>query len=259
MEVLRELGELVRRFRVEAGWSGAELARRAGVPQPSVSRAEAGRRLGDVAVVERMVAALGLDVTTAGQLVDLAHRAYAVPVRRRVDVGVSLVAAQVRRYSAGASRVRSFSSAVIPAQLRTPDYAEAMGNRGSASDGLVPAELLDDEGRSFVFVVTEGALRTWPGSVSMGDQLARVAALSRRPNVQLGVIPWRVVMPGVPLHGFTIFDDEAVWVETFTAELTLTHAADIAAYADVFAAYEGVASYGERARVAVAGAAADIG
>lgn len=259
MEALRELGGLVRRFRGEAGLSGAELARRAGVPQPSVSRAEAGRRLEDVAVVERLVSALGLDAARAGQLVELARRAYAVPVRSRVDAGVSMVAGQVRRYAAGVRRVRSFSSAVIPALLRTPDYARAAAeNRSSGGDLLDLADLLNDETRSFVFVVMEAALRTWPGSVSMGDQLARVSALSGLPNVRLGVVPWRAAFPRLPLHDFTIFDDGAVWVETFTAELTLTHAADVGAYAEAFAAFQRAAMYGDQARAIVTRAAEDI-
>ncbi len=259
MEALRELGELVRQFRTEAGLSGAELARRAGVPQPSVSRAEAGRRLENVAVVERLVPALGLDAKTAGRLMELARRAYALPVRSRVDAGVSLVAGQVRRYAVRVRQVRAFSSAVIPAALRTPDYAQAAAeNSGSGSEGLGLAGLPADERRSFVIVVTEGALRTRPGSVPMGDQLAWVSAVSEWPNVRLGVVPWRVALPRAPLHGFTIFDDDAVWVETFTAELTLTQPADVAAYAEVFAAFEETAVYGDEAREVVAGAAADI-
>jgi hypothetical protein len=62
----------------------------------------------------------------------------------------------------------------------------------------------------------------------------------------------------VPLHDFTIFDDGAVWVETFTTELTLTHAADIGVYAEAFAAFERTATYGSGARAIVSGAAADI-
>jgi len=259
METLRELGARVRSLRAEAGLSGAELARRAGVPQPSVSRAEAGHRLEDVAVVERLVSALGLDAAAARQLVGAARRAYAVPARSRADAGVSMVAGQVRRYAAGVRRVRSFSSAVIPALLRTPDYARsAAENRGRGGNWAGLAELLDDQARSFMFVVTEGALRTWPGAVSMGEQLARVSRLSERPNVRLGVVPWQVAFPRLPLHDFTIFDDGAVWVETFTAELTLTHGADVGAYAEAFAAFERAAFYGDRAREIITRAAADI-
>lgn len=259
MEALRDLGSRVRRLRMEAGLSGAELARRAGVPQPSVSRAEAGRRLEDVAVVERLVLALGADSRTATQLVELARRAYAAPVRTRIHAGLSMVARQVRRYATTAREVRGFSSAVIPALLRTPGFARAVAaNRGDGEDWLSLAELLDDEARSFEFVVTEGALRTWPDSVSMSDQLTRIEMVSRWPNVRLGVLPWERAVPRLPLNDFMIFDDAAVWVGTFTADLTLTHAADVRTYADAFKAFERAALHGDEARALVSRAAADI-
>jgi transcriptional regulator with XRE-family HTH domain len=259
MEPLRELGALVRRSRADAGLSGVELARRAGVPQPSVSRLESGRRLEDVAVVERLVSALTLDAERAAKLVELARRAYAAPVRSRVDAGVSVVAGHVRRYALAARRVRSFSAATIPAFLRTPEYARAAAdNRGQGADLVSLADMLGDAARSFTFVVTEGALRTWPGSVSMVEQLARVGALMTRANVRLGVIPWALAVPRVPPHDFTIFDDDAVWVETFTAELTLTHAADLRRYAEAFTAFQRAAVYGEDARAVISRAVADI-
>jgi len=258
MDGLRELGVLVRRYRSAAGWSGAELARRAGVPQPSVSRAEAGRRLADVAVVERLVSALGLGGETAGPLLELARREYAVPVRVRVDAGVSMAGGQFVRLARSARLVRSFSAAMIPVLLRTADYAAAAGSRGGAGDRDALAGLLEDAGRSFAFVVTEGALRTWPGSVPMADQLARVRALSDRPNVRLGVVPWPVPVPRLPLHDFTVFDAEVAWAETFAAELTVTRAAGVAACVAGFAAFEQVAVYGDAARDVVERAAADF-
>src|ERR1022692_243801 len=120
MDSLRELGTTVRRLRTEAGWSGAELARRAGVPQPSVSRLEAGRRLADVTVAERLVLALGLDGNIARELARLARYAYAAPQGRRAGAGVSMAAGQLRRRVPASKLVRSFSCAMVPALLRSP-------------------------------------------------------------------------------------------------------------------------------------------
>jgi transcriptional regulator with XRE-family HTH domain len=246
MDGLRELGALVRRHRSDAGLSGAELARRAGVSQPSVWRVESGRRLSDVATVERLAAALMLDARTEQRLVELARAAYGASARPRVDSGVSMIAGQVGRYLRGARVVRSFSSAAVPGLLRTPGYAAGAGVRDVAGS-LGAAGLLVDTGRSFVFVVTEAALRTWPGSADMAGQLGQVLAVAGQPNVRLGVIPFDVAVPRAPLHGFMVLDDQAVWVETFTAELTLTHAADVASYAECFAAFEGAALFGQAA------------
>jgi transcriptional regulator with XRE-family HTH domain len=87
MDGLSELGAMVSRLRTEAGLSGAELARRAGVPQPSVSQLEAGRRLADDTVSDRLVSALSLDAATAGRVRAPARGAYAVPYGRRVSAG----------------------------------------------------------------------------------------------------------------------------------------------------------------------------
>ena len=98
MDGLSELGAMVRRLSTEAGLSGAELARRAGVPRSSVSRLEAGRRLADGTVSDRLVSALSLDAATAGQVRALARDAYAVPHGRRVSAG-ALYTTPTRRSS----------------------------------------------------------------------------------------------------------------------------------------------------------------
>jgi transcriptional regulator with XRE-family HTH domain len=248
---LSELGAMVRRLRAEAGLSGAELARRAGVPQPSVSRLEAGRRLADGLVVDRLVSALSLDAATAGQVRVLARDAYAVPPGRRVSAGVSMAESHFRRRLLGCRVVCSFSCATVPALLRTPEYASAAAvsaqQRAGSWDWLV-----DDRARSFVFVVTEGALRTWPGQVAMGEQLARVEMLSRRPNVRVGVLEFSAALPCAPLCDFMIAGEDAVHVETFTAGFTLARPGDVAAYGGAFAAFENAAVFGEPASAIIA-------
>lgn len=116
MDGLGDLGALVRRHRSDAGLSGAELARRAGVSQPSVWRVESGRHLSDVAVVERIATALALDSAMEREL---ARAACGTSARPRVDSGVSMITGQFGRYLAAARLVRSFSSAAIPDLLRT--------------------------------------------------------------------------------------------------------------------------------------------
>lgn len=247
MDGLGELGELVRRYRSDAGLSGAELARRAGVPQPSVSRVEAGRRLADVAIVERLVSSLDLSADTAGLLLERARHVYSMPLPARADAGVSVIPGQFLRYAAAARVVRSFASAMVPALLRTSDYYRAARGDNAAGDWQALIALLDDQSRSFEFVVTEGSLRTWPESVLLTGQLDRVRALAGRPNVRLGVVPWSVALPRMALCDFTIFDDRAAWAETFAAELTVTRADDIAACRAAFELIGGVAVYGDQA------------
>jgi transcriptional regulator with XRE-family HTH domain len=253
MDGLRELGALVRQHRSDAGLSGAELARRAGVSQPSVWRVESGRRLSRVAVVEQVVSALALNAAAERRLFDLARGAYGDTDRPRVDSGVSMVTGQFRRYLLDTRVVRSFSSAAIPELLRTPDYAKAAGYETGGQRDI--AGLLDDASRSFAFVLAESSLRTWPGMADMAAQLSRVMALADRPNVRVEVIPSGAALPRMPLHGFTLLDDRAVWVETFTAELTLTNSDDVAAYAGCFAGFEEAAVFGNAMQAVVRRAA----
>ncbi|TMR25542.1 helix-turn-helix domain-containing protein, partial [Actinomadura geliboluensis] len=85
-ERLQEIGRELRRLRTAAGLSGVGLAARAGVPQPTVSRVETGRRVADPEVVARLVGALDVGPAEAERLLGLVREAYA-ETSRRVDAG----------------------------------------------------------------------------------------------------------------------------------------------------------------------------
>lgn len=238
-----------------AGLSGVELARRARLPQPTVSRVETGRRVSDAEVVVAIFSALGLEPGELERWSSLAREAYAATAGRRVDAGVSFRPGSAVELVQSVAVVRSFESVVIPDLLRTAGYA-AEAKPLSSWDETERAAVLADEGRQFAFIVTEGALRTWPGSGEcMPEQLAHVLAVAEAPNVRLGVVPASVPVVserwGVPLHGFTVYDDAAVTVETFTRELTLTHEEEAAAYAGIFEGFARAAVFGEGAREVV--------
>ncbi|TQN33479.1 transcriptional regulator with XRE-family HTH domain [Haloactinospora alba] len=243
-EQLRAIGEELRAHRRDAGWSGRVLARHAEVGQATVSRVENGRRAESAHTVERIIAALPVSTGVADDLRARVRDAYADSAEPRVDAGVSLVADTAYRLERGTLPVRSFQSAIVPRGLRTVEYAQAAGF------GAVETSLLDDEERDVGFVVTEGALRTWPGDGSvMPDQLDQLVEFSKRTNMWLGVVPWSVPLPLAPPHGFAVFGAQAVTVETFTTQMTITDPADVAAYGDAFSQLERVAAVGEEARV----------
>jgi transcriptional regulator with XRE-family HTH domain len=50
-------------LRTAKGWSQAELARQSGVPQPTISRIEAGTRRVDLDVLEKLASALGVNAS----------------------------------------------------------------------------------------------------------------------------------------------------------------------------------------------------
>lgn len=243
-------------MRMAAGLSGVEVAARAGVPQPTVSRVETGRRVSDPEIVMRIITALRADRVTARRLGDQVRQAYASSEPRRVDAGVSFRPTSAEECRARARVIRDFQGAVIPAVLQTAAYAEAANLPGGAPGH---AAVLDDATKTFAFVLTEAALSTWPGTGEfMPDQFAYLTAAAGRPNVRLGVVPARAaasfLLP-VPLHGFTVYDDRAVTVVTFTRTLTLTRADEVAVYADAFDHLAGAASYGQDAQALVRRAA----
>ena len=59
------LEHLVREARRRAGLTQAELARRAGVPQSTIGRIEAGARVPSSSLVERLIRAAGFEIRTA--------------------------------------------------------------------------------------------------------------------------------------------------------------------------------------------------
>jgi ribosome-binding protein aMBF1 (putative translation factor) len=57
-----ELAEAIRARREELGWSQRQLAERAGMTQPGVARFEAGGTIPTLPLLERLAAALGLQL-----------------------------------------------------------------------------------------------------------------------------------------------------------------------------------------------------
>ncbi|MGW0060565.1 helix-turn-helix domain-containing protein [Streptosporangium sandarakinum] len=254
---LRALGELLRRLRKDAGLTGKELAARAGVAQPTISRIETGRLLPVPETVERLVAALGLDKAGRTEL-------DALLARLRDEVS-RLRGGLAGREAANAARLRSsrrvvvFSSAMVPALLQTAEYARlalVVGREVDEEDAAKAAAVrveaqavLFDSGREFSFVLTEGAVRTWPGSPAlMAAQLDRLVQVATLPHVRLGVVPWSVQAPAFPLHGFTVYDGAVSVVESLTGDLTLTESGELSIHEGTFEAFAAAAVYGEHLR-----------
>ncbi|WP_085215013.1 helix-turn-helix transcriptional regulator [Streptomyces sp. Amel2xC10] len=253
-DLMKALGVRLRGLRTEAGLTGAVLAQRAGVGQPTVSKVETGRMVPSADVLGRLSNALGLDASTAQEVRDLLVAVEAAPHVAETHIGAALDTV-VR----SARLVRSFQCVVLPAMLQSAEYAryvfgsapdatpEGVGH--AVADRVERQSLLYEPGRESVFVLTEGVLRTWPGSPAlMLAQLDRLLAVESLSTVRLGVIPWRQVVPVMPRHGFTLCDTEAVVVETFRGEHVLDDPTAVAAYEDTFRRFEEAAIFGSDVR-----------
>ncbi|GGW83667.1 XRE family transcriptional regulator [Streptomyces galilaeus] len=267
-ERMRALGVRLRGLRTGAGLTGAVLAERAGVGQPTVSKVENGRMVPSADVLDRLSNALGLDESTAREMRDLLVAVMAAPETAKasgeVPAGTTLDEA-VR----SARLVRSFQCVVLPAMLQSAEYArrvfdsaphvtpEAVGRAVAAR--VERQSLLYEPGRESVFVLTEGVLRTWPGGPAlMLAQFDRLLAVESLSTVRLGVIPWRRPVPVIPRHGFTLCDSHAVVVESFRGERVLDDSAEVTAYEETFRRFEGAAIFGAEVRELLLGVMKDF-
>ncbi len=243
-----ELGAQLRALRRRAGLTGDELAGRAGMSQAKVSKIETGRSTASVEDVERLVEVLGATPDHTAALIDQA-RSLSTQLRtwramRRQDLAGHQERA--RDLEAAARLIRVFQPSLVPGLLQTAEYARQVflrtGMAGTTADvaAAVRARLdrqtmLFDQEKRFVFLITESALRAriCPPAV-MTAQVDRILTLASLENVIIGYLPATTELDVVPLNGFTMFDDQAIVVETISAELVHRDDRDIALYTDTF-------------------------
>lgn len=159
---------------------------------------------------------------------------------------------------------RVFEPGVIPGLLQTSEYARARfaeairihklkNDINDAVEGRMKRQdIFYRPDKRFHFVLTEAALRfrMCPLPVMLG-QLDRLVSLSALPNVKLGIIGFETQYTASPWHGFWIFDDEKVLVETFSAGLTFPQPEEVELYSTIFSELAAVASYGPPARAII--------
>jgi transcriptional regulator with XRE-family HTH domain len=239
------LGARLRELRVEAGLTGSELAERCGWSMKSkVSKLETGRQTPTFEDLEAWAAAVG-NPGAASELKARLHgieqyyrswrRQLASGHRARQEVAV----AETRQ----TALIRGFEAAVIPGLFQTAPYARAVFT-GAAEFTQSPRDTdeavrvrmrhqgaLYEPGRRFRFLIWEAALHTLvcPPEVMHG-QLDRLAGLLGLDTVELGIVPLDLPLKRTPAHGFWIYDDRLVIVETINAEMWLEDAESIAVY-----------------------------
>ncbi|MFF0209821.1 helix-turn-helix domain-containing protein [Streptomyces althioticus] len=258
-ERMKALGVRLRGLRTEAGLTGAVLAQRAGVGQPTVSKVETGRMVPSPDVLDRLSRALGLDDSTAREVRDLLVAVEAAADSGPASGDEALAGAVLDEAVRSARLVRSFQCVVLPALLQSAEYArhvfESAPNSTPEAVGRAVAarverqSVLYEPGRESVFVLTEAVLRTWPGTPAlMLAQLDRLLAVESLSTVRLGVIPWRRPVPLLPRHGFTLCGQRAVVVEAFAGERVSVDSAELAAYEETFGRFERAAVFGDEVR-----------
>lgn len=249
----------LRELRAGAGLTGAALAQRAGVGQPTVSKVETGRMVPSADVLDRLSRALDLDELTAREVRDLLAAVEAAADSGPASGEDAPAGAVLDEAVWSARLVRSFQCVVLPALLQSAEYArhvfasapnatpEAVGRAVAAR--VERQSVLYEPGRESVFVLTEAVLRTWPGTPGlMLAQLDRLLAVESLSTVRLGVVPWRRPVPVLPRHGFTLCDRRTVVVEAFADERVSSDSAELATYEETFSRFERAAVFGDEVR-----------
>jgi hypothetical protein len=236
-------------------------------------RAEAGLQGKELADLQAWAQALGVPAEGADLLsrlrgLESRHRSW----RRQLATGHRAVQ---DRYVAAYRRtatVRGYEATVIPGLFQTPDYARHLlllnadlMRSPRDTDEAVRArmrrqEVLYENGHSFRVLIWEGALHAHvgPGEV-MAGQHDRLIGLIGMPQVSLGIVPFGARLRLSPKHGFWIFDEERVVVETINSEFVLEAADELALYGRVWDRLSETAVGGEQARRLIGRARASLG
>ncbi|MDQ3760882.1 MAG: helix-turn-helix domain-containing protein [Actinomycetota bacterium] len=252
-----ELAATLRRLRQDAGLSGIEAARRAGLSQPTVSRLETGRRAPTVKEVTALCKAYRAPAEIRAGLLAIARNLQEGTTSARIVLQRPReMQERIGRIEQSSALVRSFQPAMVIGLAQTLDYAQAMMSGRVSGDTLEQLtqsrrqrQAILDTDRQFTLVHAEGALRWHIGSPAiMAAQLDHLAELTRRPNIRLGVIPWDRPLTMHARHAFHLYDTHTVIVGTESGTAFITDPVEVRAYDCRFAELEGVAVFGDEAR-----------
>ena len=255
-------GRRLRELREPTGLSGKDFAERLGWDPAKISRFETGKRTPSPADVQAWAEACGQPEAVDELLAQLSilDELYAT-WRRQFRTGFAGRQRASLQVEAHTKLFRVFEPAMVPGLLQTPEYArhafevlaELYGFAGDVDEvvslRMERQRVLYEPGHQFHFVILEATLRQ---SIVSGDvmraQLDRLVSASTLKSVALGIVPMSVQLPAVPSHGFWLFDDRLVQVETVSAELSVNEPEEIKMYATTFRVFADIAYYGNQAR-----------
>jgi len=266
------LGLRLRELRQDARLTGKQLAQSQRWQPSKVSRIETGQQTPSDEDVETWARACGAPEATADLIAALRTlEGHYLEDRRAFRAGKARLQWTIAERESKRSTIRNFQSVIVPGLVQTSEYARQRLQSGARYGGP-PNDLNDAVAARMArqqvlyrpdvkvhIVMAEGSLRylTCPPEVMEGqlDRLREVAAMRA---VRLGIIPFHAQYDTPPLHGFSVYDENEVAVETLTAMLTLTEPSEISAYLALFGQYATAAVYGTEARAIITRVLAEL-
>jgi len=261
-EARTALGNRLRELRQQAGQTGKQLAESLSWQPSKVSKIENGKQTPSAEDIEDWTRVTNSTVQATALLASLRtletqHAEWQSILKGGIRPRQNALAEQDQK----TRFFRVFEATVIPGLLQTSEYARARfaesirvfklpNDINEAVEARMKRQnIFYRPDKRFHFVLTEAALRfrLCSPEVMLG-QLDRLMSLSALPNVKLGIIGFETQYTAAPWHGFWLYDDDKVLVETFSAGLNLAQPQEIDLYSTVFEELASVASYGRSAR-----------
>ena len=252
-------------MREQAGFSGRQLADSLSWTPSKVSKLENGRQTPSDDDIRAWAQATGGETETDGLLASLhTLEVQHAEWQRILRTGLKPRQQELIEWDQRTRLVRVFEATVVPGLLQTAEYARARFAEGirrlklpndinvAVAARVQRQEILYRPDKRFHFVLTEAALRyrLCATDVMLG-QLDRLVSLSALTNVRLGIIGFETQYATSPWHGFWLYDQERVLIETFSAALDLRQPQEIELYGAAFDQLAAVASYGRAARAII--------
>jgi len=247
----RRLGAELRRLREEAGLTIERVAKSMECSDSKISRIENGQVGASPRDVRDMLELYEVPAQQRDALIEIAREA-----RQKgwwhAYRDLSVVPASIGLEDT-ATAMRMYAALVVPGLLQTRDYASAVLR--ALQPGLDAEELerwvdlrirrqslLDRADAPALWaILDEAALRRPVGGARvMAEQLRRLAAAAKRPNVTLQVLPFGAGEHAGMDGGFTVFgfsrsaDSDVVHLDNTTGDLYLENPEEIRRYNEVF-------------------------
>ncbi|MGY5119407.1 helix-turn-helix domain-containing protein [Streptomyces sp. 900105755] len=259
------IGAALRELREASGKEAKAVARSAAMSASKLSRIETGKATPAVMDVERILTAIGVSDEVRAELSEVARKAATEAVAWRLyrRMGFAQHQDAIGAVEAETQTQRLFQPSCMPGLVQTPEYVRAILARKNLTEEMLSRtvgarlerqRVLYQAEKAFRFIITESVLR-WrllsPPEIAM--QLDRLIAVSRLPNVWIGVVPLSAAMGEVPTSSFVVYDSRLVIVEIPHAEITTREPRDIEVYLAKFERFADVSLTGDDMRAFVAG------
>lgn len=269
------LGARLRELRTETGLTARQFAALCGwTAHSKVSKLETGRQTATGADLDSWAAAAGHPEVAASLRIQLQgletqHQS----VQRTLAAGYAPLQEATHLRHQQTATVRGYEATVIPGILQTADYARAVYTLNAELNGRTSADIeqavrarmqrqavLYEAGRRYQVLIWEAVLHelVCPAEV-MAAQLDRLIGLLGLDTLALGVVPLGARLGSTLKHGFWIFDDQRVTVETVHASLWVDDPDHIALYGRAWSTLERSAAYRADAHRLIARARAALG